>query len=66
MQLQGLKTEVKNLPPEERRRLALYILELEKEHIQEKIGPQIAEDIDGLSKVLQDAFDRLKKTFTSP
>ena len=65
MQLSEIKTEVKSLPPEDRRRLALFILELEKDHIQEKIGPQIAEDIDGLSKVLQDVFERLKKAFTS-
>jgi hypothetical protein len=65
MQLQEIKTEVKNLAPEDRRRLALYILELEKERIQEKIGPQIAEDIDGLSKVVQETFEKIRKGFTS-
>jgi hypothetical protein len=61
MQLEELKAEIKNLPPEERRKLALYILELEKDHFQAALGPQIAEDIDGVSRVVQEAFEKMKK-----
>lgn len=61
MELEGLKAEVKNLSPADRRKLALFILELEKQHIEEKVGPQIVEDLEGLSKVIQDTIERVKK-----
>jgi len=34
MQVDEIKAALKNLTPQERRKLALYILELEKEHLQ--------------------------------
>lgn len=61
MQLEELKTAVKELSVEDRRKLALHILELEKEHLQAKMGPQIAEDLDSVSKVLQETFQKIKK-----
>ena len=61
MQLEELKTAVKGLSVEDRRKLALYILELEKAHIESKVGPQIAEDLEGVSKVLQETFQKIKK-----
>lgn len=61
MELDDIKTAIKNLKPEERRKVALYILELEKNHLQEKLGPQIAEDLEGVSKVVQDIFERVKE-----
>jgi hypothetical protein len=61
MELEEIKTAVKALPVDERRSVALYILELEKEHMKEKIGPQISKDLDDVSKVVQDAMDKLKK-----
>ncbi len=61
MELEQLKSAVKDLGTEDRRKLALFILELEKQHLQDKVGPQIKEDVDALSKVVQDAADRLKK-----
>ena len=61
MTLDELKSAVKTLSVEERRKVALYILELEKEHLQEKVGPQIAEDLDSVSKVLQETFQKIKK-----
>jgi hypothetical protein len=62
VELDELKSAIKTLSPEERRKLAMYILELEKNHLQATIGPQIAEDIDGVSRVLQDAFEKIKKS----
>ncbi len=61
MELEQLKSAVKDLGTEDRRKLALFILELEKQHLQDKVGPQIKEDVDALSKVVQHAADRLKK-----
>ena len=61
MGLEEVKSAVKNLTAAERRKVALYILELEKEHLQSTIGPQLAEDLEGVSRVLQDAIQRLKK-----
>ena len=39
----------------------LDILELEKEHVSKTVGPQIAKDVDDVSKVIQEALDKLKK-----
>ena len=61
MSLEEVKSAIKNLPVNERRQVALYILELEKEHVQKTVGPQIAEDIDSVSKAVQDALQKLKK-----
>ena len=61
MEIEELKTAVKSLTVDERRKLALYILELEKEHVQKTYGPQIVEDLDSVSKVFQEAIDKLKK-----
>jgi hypothetical protein len=61
MELEEIKSAVRNLPTEDRRKVALYILELEKEHVQKVYGPQIAEDVESVSKVVQEAFDKLKK-----
>jgi hypothetical protein len=62
VELDELKSVIKGLSLEERRKLAMYILELEKNHLQATLGPQIAEDIDGVSRVLQDAFEKIKKS----
>lgn len=61
MQLEEIKTEVKNLTTEDRRKLALFILELEKQHVQNSLSPQIVEDLEGLSKAVQDAIEKIKK-----
>jgi hypothetical protein len=60
MELTELKAAVKNLSAEERRKLALYILELEKDHFQGTLGPQIVEDLEGLSKVVQEGVQKIK------
>jgi len=61
MNVEEIKTAIKGLPTQDRRKVALYILELEKEHIQKTIGPQIVEDVDAVSKVAQEAIEKLKK-----
>ena len=61
MELEEIKTAIRGLAVDERRKVALFILELEKEHVQKNIGPQIAKDVDDVSKVVQDAFEKLKK-----
>jgi len=66
MELDDIKIAIKNLKPEERRKVALYILELEKNHLQEKLGPQIAEDLEGVSKVVRDIFERVKEHINPP
>jgi hypothetical protein len=62
MTLDEVKAATKQLQPQERRQLALYILELEKDHFQDKVGPQIAEDIDGLAKSMQDAIEKVRNS----
>jgi hypothetical protein len=59
--IEEIKAGIRELSVDERRKVALYILELEKEHAKKTIGPQIAKDVDDVSKVVQDAFDKLKK-----
>lgn len=61
MDLHEIKSAITRLTPRERRQVALYILELEKDQLQKTIGPQIAEDVEAVSKVVQDAIQRLKK-----
>ncbi len=60
MGLEEVKAEVRNLSVEERRKIALYVLELEKEHVQKTVGPKIAEDLDAFSKVVQEGIEKLK------
>jgi hypothetical protein len=61
MGLEEIKSTIKGLTVQERRKVALYILELEKEHVSKTIGPQLAADLDDVSKVVQEAVEKLKK-----
>ncbi len=61
MQVEEIKTAIKDLTVEDRRKVALYILELEKEHFKGTVGPQIAEDLESVSKVIQDAAEKIKQ-----
>jgi hypothetical protein len=61
MVLEEVKTAIRALPVDERRKIALFILELEKEHVQKTVGPQIAEDLEDVSKVIREAIEKLKK-----
>ncbi len=61
MGLEEIKAAIKGLSVEERRKVALYILELERDHLQDTIGPQIAQDLESVSRAIQDTVDRIKK-----
>ena len=61
MVLDEIKTAVKNLTVEDRRKIALYILDLEKQHFQGTVGPQLVEDLNAFAKVVQDAVEKIKK-----
>lgn len=61
MGIEEAKAMIKDLSVEERRRVALYILELEKENVQKTIGPQISEDLKAFSRVVQESIEKLKK-----
>jgi hypothetical protein len=61
MGIDEVKSTIKDLSVNERRKVALYILELEKEYVQKTIGPQIAEDVEDVSRVFQEAIEKLKK-----
>ena len=62
MDLESLKTAVESLTVDERRKLPLFILELEKDHFQKNVGSQLADDIEGFTKAVQDAAEKVKKT----
>jgi hypothetical protein len=61
MELEEIKATIQSLSAQDRRRIALYILELEKEHVSKTVGPQIAKDVEDVSKVVQEAVEKLKK-----
>ena len=61
MTIDDLKAAIKSLPAEDRRKLALFILELEKDQFKDNVAPQILEDLEGLSKALQETVERVKK-----
>lgn len=61
MELEEVKAAVRELSPEERRKIALYVLELEKEHIQKNVGPKISEELDNALGVIQDGIEKLRK-----
>ena len=61
MRVEEITSAIKELTVADRRKVALYILELEKEHIKGTIGPQIAEDLESVSRVIQDAAEKIKQ-----
>ncbi len=61
MTLDELKVAVKSLGPEDRRKLALFILDLEKDHFKDSVAPQILEDLQGLTKAIEEAAEKVKK-----
>jgi hypothetical protein len=60
MTVDELKQAVQELRPEERRKLALFILELEKDYFRDAVGPQIKEDLDEVAKVLRETLEKIK------
>ncbi len=61
MGIEEIKAGIKELTPQDRRKVALYILELEKDRVAKTIGPQLEEDLNDVTKVVQDAMEKLKK-----
>jgi hypothetical protein len=61
MDLESLKTAIQSLSVEDRRKLALFILELEKNHFQKNVGSQLAEDMEAFSRTLQEAAEKVKR-----
>ena len=61
MGLEEIKSAIRGLSVEDRRKVAVYILELERDHVKENIGPQIAADLDAFSKIVQDSVEKIKK-----
>jgi VIT1/CCC1 family predicted Fe2+/Mn2+ transporter len=61
MGMEEVKAAIKDLSVEERRKVALYIFELEKDQLQKRIGPQITEDLEGFSRVVQETVEKLRK-----
>ena len=64
MGIEEIKAAIKSLSVEDRRKIAVYILELERDHVQNTIGPQIAEDLEAFSRVIQDSVEKIKKMVT--
>jgi DNA-binding MarR family transcriptional regulator len=63
MDLGEVKAAVRELSPEDRRKVLLYVLELEKDHIRDHVAPQLMEDLDGVTKAAQEAFEKIKQRF---
>lgn len=61
MTLEEIRAAIKGLSIEDRRKIALYILELEKDHFKGTIGPQIAEDLEGVSKAIQETAEKIRQ-----
>jgi hypothetical protein len=48
MTLDEIKAAIRSLRPDDRRKLALYILEIEKDTLRDNVVPQITEDLEGV------------------
>ena len=59
--IEEIKSAIKTLSVEDRRKVAVFILELEREHVKENIGPQIAADLDAFSKIVLESVEKIKK-----
>lgn len=61
MVLEEVKSAIRELSPEDRRKVALYILDLEKQHFQGTVAPQLVEDLNAFTRVVQEAVEKIKK-----
>jgi hypothetical protein len=61
MGIDEIKAAIKTLSVEERRKVALFILDLERTHLQDTLGPQIAEDLESVLKVIQETVEKIKR-----
>lgn len=60
MTVEEVKSVIRDLSVSDRRKVALYILELEKDRVKDAVGPQVSEDLDAVSKLLQGAIEKVK------
>ncbi|HXX62946.1 MAG TPA: hypothetical protein VEO56_04035 [Bacteroidota bacterium] len=60
MDVKGIKEAIKALSVEERRDVGLYILELEKNYLDGAVRSRVGEDLESLSKVLQENLEKLR------
>lgn len=63
MTLDEVKEQLRALSPEDRRKALLYVLELEKDHVRDNVAPQVMEDLEGITRAAQDAFEKIKQRF---
>jgi hypothetical protein len=59
--IEEIKAAIKALSVQDRRKIAVYILELERDHVQDTLGPQIAEDLAAFTKLIQESVEKIKK-----
>ena len=65
MDVKEIKEAVKALTVEQRREVGLYILELEKDYLDGAVRSRVGEDIESLSKVLQENLEKLRTRLKS-
>lgn len=65
MGVSEIKEAIKALSVEQRREVGLYILDLEKEHLDGAVRTRLSEDLDNLSKVLQENLEKLRTRLKS-
>jgi DNA-binding MarR family transcriptional regulator len=63
MTLDELKVILREMSPEDRRKVLLYVLELEKDHVRDRVAPQLMEDLEGVTRSAQEAFEKIKQRF---
>jgi len=63
MTLDEVKDALRILSAEDRRKALLFILELEKDHVRDHVAPQLMEDLEGVTRAAQEAFEKIKQRF---
>ena len=63
MTLDEVKAALRTLSPEDRRKALLFVLELEKDHVRDNVAPQVMEDLEGVTRAAQEAFEKMKQRF---
>ena len=63
MTLEEVKVVLRDFNPEDRRKVLLYVLELEKDHVRDHVAPKLMEDLEGVTRAAEDAFEKIKERF---
>jgi len=61
MSPEEVESGIRNRAIEERRTAALFIPEPEKEHLQKTVGPHNADVLNGVSRVVEEPVEKLRK-----